>query len=214
VRWSCLTLLAVASAHAAPPRSIALERERTAMAGGHATLRLAEGALVRDDVADVDWGDTRFTIEIGEVARRDTVGCTPSMITSSPYSSRVEHLATRAAYVAYGAVIATPRREPRSLVYVACAQAPDGSIGIARFYVSPSGLDDVADWIAIARTIASTLEVRAEPAEPAVHASPAPVPVATPRGWSVSSDAGFRQHTSALPSANATSSTASSMLDL
>jgi hypothetical protein len=76
----------------------------------------------------------------------------------------VERLPLARAGITYGAAPSCPRVvRDRALVYVAYRSAPDGTLGVVRFYVSVAGLDDARRWSALARAIATTLDVRADP---------------------------------------------------
>jgi hypothetical protein len=188
VRTVLIVAAAAATAGAETPRMIRLEPGRTRLLDGRATVRLAEAMLVVGaDTAVLDWGATRFTL-VAEQRPALAEDREESIVCDLGRAAGVEHVPLVRNGLGYGAAPVMPRlASDRALVYLACRTAPDGVIGVLRFYVSAAGVDEVSDWAVLARAIAATLDVRPDRSPP-LDPPPVPrerLPPALPRGWRV-----------------------------
>ena len=145
----------------------ALSRARASLLGGRLSLRLAEGMRLDGAAgATVDWGSTRFALDVRWAPPRADVRDD----LAAAGIARVEPLARSV----YGAAPGLPRPSVHGVVvYVAVAVALDGSAAELRFAIDPDALDDAAAWRAMAQQIAATAVVATERVSPpAPRASP------------------------------------------
>jgi len=138
---------------AAPPRELA--KERTALLGGQASLRLPDGMIASEDSAALDWDGARFTVTIAQ-RTNVTEGELQHQLTTR--IARVERIAMRPPWTAYMVMPRVPRRsDGRAEVLAIYARDPHGTLIVLAFAIDDAGFDEAERWAALARRSAATL---------------------------------------------------------